>query len=71
MDHLKANPKALDLPLTAEQMASLDAVSKPVLDFPAESDVSLSPNFQHAGATVNRVLSELGGTVLKNDSQRY
>jgi len=34
MDHLKANLKALDLPLTAEQMASLDAVSKPGLDFP-------------------------------------
>ena len=71
MDHLEANLKALDLLLTPEQIASLDAVSKPVLNFPAEFNANLSPNFEHAGATVNGVRSELRGNVPMDDAQRY
>ena len=71
MDHLEANLKALDVKLTSEQIAALNAVSKPVLNFPAEFNTNLSPNFEHAGATVNGVASKLGGNVPTEDAQRY
>ena len=71
MDHLEANLKALDVQLTPDQIATLDAVSKPVLNFPAEFNANLSPNFEHAGATVNGVPSKLGGNIPTDDAQRY
>ena len=69
--HLVSNLKALDLHLTPEQVAALDAVSKPILNFPADFNTNMSPSFQHAGATVNGVRSKLGPMVPANDSQRY
>ena len=71
LDHLDANLKALDLPLTATHWAALDAVSKPVLNFPADFNRTASPNFAHAGATVNGMPSKLGGNVPTDDAQRY
>ncbi len=71
IDHLEANLKAVDLQLTPEHIASLDAISKPVLNFPAEFNANLSPNFEHAGATVNGVPSKLGSNVPTDDAQRY
>ena len=71
MEHLESNLKALDLPLTTEQIAKLDGVSKPILNFPAEFNANLSPNFEHAGATVNGVPSQLGGNLPTDDAQRY
>jgi aryl-alcohol dehydrogenase-like predicted oxidoreductase len=71
LEHLDANLKALDFRLPPEHIAVLDAVSKPVLNFPADFNTNLSPNFQHAGATVNGVPSKLGGNVPADDSQRY
>ena len=71
MDHLEANLKALEIRLTPEQMAAMDTVSKPVLNFPAEFNANLSPNFEHAGATVNGVPSKLGGNVPTNEADRY
>ena len=71
MDQLEANIKALDVQLSPEQIATLDAASKPVLNFPAEFNTNLSPNFEHAGATVNGVPSKLGGNVPLDDAMRY
>jgi aryl-alcohol dehydrogenase-like predicted oxidoreductase len=71
MAHLEANLKALDLPLSAAQVASLDAVSKPALNFPADFNANRSTHFAHAGATVDGVPSTLLGNVPKDDSQRY
>ena len=71
MDHLEANLKALELKLSSEQIATLDKVSKPTLNFPADFNQNLSPNFEHAGATVNGVPSKLGGSVPTEESQRY
>lgn len=71
MEHFEANLKALDVYLTAEQIAPLNAASRPVLNFPAEFNANLSPNFEHAGATVNGVPSKLIGNVPTNDAQRY
>ncbi len=71
MEHLEANLKALDVHLAPEQTAALDAASKPKLNFPYDFNMNLSPNFQHAGATVNGVPSKLVGNVPKDDSARY
>ena len=71
MEHLEANLKALDVHLTLEQIATLNGASKPILNFPAEFNTNLSPNFEHAGATVNGIPSKLIGNVPTNDAQRY
>ena len=55
--HLEGNLKALEIKLTPAQIAALDAASKPLLNFPAEFNATRSPNFAHAGATVNGVPS--------------
>ncbi len=71
VEHLDANLKALDLQLSPEQVAALDAVSKPTLNFPADFNANLSPNFAHAGATVDGVPSKLVGNVPKSDAERW
>ena len=53
MDQLNANLAALDITLTADQVASLDALTQPTLNFPADLLKNLSLNLAHAGATVN------------------
>jgi hypothetical protein len=71
MEHLEANLKALDVHLTPEQIATLNAASKPVLNFPASFNANRSPNYAHAGATVNGIPSQLVDIVPTNDAQRY
>jgi aryl-alcohol dehydrogenase-like predicted oxidoreductase len=53
LDQLRSNLAALELTLTAEQLAALDAVSRPALNFPAENNRDLAPALQFAGATVD------------------
>lgn len=53
IDQLRANLSALDVKLTAAQIATLDEVSKPALNFPADINAYLSPGFIFAGATVD------------------
>jgi aryl-alcohol dehydrogenase-like predicted oxidoreductase len=67
---LDANLKAVDLILTPDQIAALDSVSKPALNFPADF-LTHSPSFSHAGATVNGVPSQLTFLVPKDDSSRW
>jgi aryl-alcohol dehydrogenase-like predicted oxidoreductase len=71
MEHLEANLKALDMHLTPEQIATLNAASRPVLNFPAEFNANRSPNYEHAGATVNGIPSQLFDILPTNDAQRY
>ena len=71
MEHLESNLKALEIRLSSEQIEALNAVSKPVLNFPADFNTNFSPGFQHAGATVNGVPSKLGPNVPTEDAQRY
>ncbi|HEY1744637.1 MAG TPA: aldo/keto reductase [Granulicella sp.] len=70
LEQLDANLKALDLILTPEQIASLNEVSKPALNFPADFLVP-SPSYSHAGATVNGVPSQLTFLVPQDDSSRW
>ena len=70
MEQLDANLKALDLTLTPEQIAALNDVSKPTLNFPADF-LTQSPSLAHAGATVNGVPSQASFLVPKDDSSRW
>ena len=71
MAHLEANLKALEVSLSADQVARLDAVSKPVLNFPAEFNALRSPSFAHAGATVNGVGSQRTANVPSGEDRRW
>ena len=70
MEQLNANLTALDLTLTPEQMASLNDVSRPVLNFPADFLAS-APSLAHAGTTVNGIPSQLMHLVPKDDNSRW
>ena len=67
---LKANLEAIDVTLTHEQIASLNEVSKPTLNFPADF-LNHSPSIAHAGATVNGVPSQAIFLVPKDESERW
>ncbi len=71
MDHLESNLKALDLHLSPEHTQALNALSRPTLNFPADFNRDLSPNFQHTGATVNGVPSKLLPNVPTGDARRW
>jgi len=53
IEQFEANVAALEITLSAEQIASLDALSTPKLNFPAEFNTRFSPSLAHSGATVN------------------
>lgn len=55
LEQLKSNLDAIDVTLTSDQVARLDAVSKPVLNFPADNNRDLAPNLAFAGATVDGI----------------
>ena len=70
MDQLEQNLAALDLKLTAEQIAALDKLSAPSLNFPANF-LKAAPMFMHAGATVNGEKSSVWPLAPKDDAERY
>jgi aryl-alcohol dehydrogenase-like predicted oxidoreductase len=70
LEQLNANLKALDFTLTPEQIASLNNVSNPVFNFPADF-LAQSPSLAHAGATVDGIPSQLTFLVPKDDSSRW
>ena len=57
LDQLDANLAALDLALAPEHVQALDAVSAPVLNFPA-AFLKGAISFMHNGLTVNGAPSE-------------
>ncbi len=71
MEHLEANLKALDFHLPPEQVAALDAASKPTLNFPFDFNQNLSPNFAQAGTIVNGLPSKLVSQVPTGDTKRW
>lgn len=70
LDQLQANLAALDLTLTETQLATLDEVSTPSLNFPAENNRSLSRSLQFAGATVDGIPSTVS-PLLHANAARY
>jgi aryl-alcohol dehydrogenase-like predicted oxidoreductase len=70
LDQLDQNLSALDVRLDAQQLAILDRLSEPTLDFPA-GFLKMAPMFMHAGATVNGVASPAWPMAPQTDSERY
>ena len=70
-DQLDQNLAAADLALTREHVASLDAVSEPVLIFPTTFLRTIGSSVMHAGATVNGEASELLPNWRAAGSNRY
>ena len=70
LDQLQANLAALDVTLTETQRATLDEVSKPSLNFPAENNRSLSRSLQFAGSTVDGIPSAVS-PLLHANAARY
>jgi aryl-alcohol dehydrogenase-like predicted oxidoreductase len=67
---LEDNLAAIEITLTKEHVAALDALSKPTLDFPADF-LARAGTFMHPGLTIN---GETGGPshmIPKNDSERH
>jgi aryl-alcohol dehydrogenase-like predicted oxidoreductase len=58
LEQLNANFKVLDFTLRPEQITSLNNVSKPVLNFPADF-LAQSLSYVRAGATVTAIPSQL------------
>ena len=69
-DQLEQNLAALSVTLSAAQVAALDAVSEPALNFPAPF-VRMIPMFAHGGTTVNGVQSAVWPLMPKPDDPRY
>ena len=70
LDQLEQNLTALDVTLTPEQIVSLDALSEPTLNFPAQF-LKIAGGFMHGGVTVNGDASAEWPLVSKTDAERY
>lgn len=70
IEQLEQNLGALDIGLTHEHVAKLDAMTEPQLDFPA-GFVKMAPSFMHGGLTVNRVSAPVVPVLPRADSPRY
>ena len=70
MAQLEDNVRALEVTLTAEELARLDALTKPTLGFPANMQ-PMFPSIHHAGATVNGVPSQPSPFVLQKGERPY
>jgi aryl-alcohol dehydrogenase-like predicted oxidoreductase len=70
MDQLDQNLAALDLKLTADQIARLDKLSKPTLGFPMQF-LHVASMFSQGGTTVNGEGSTVWPLAPKSDSERY
>ena len=70
LDQLEQNLAALDVGLTAEEIASLDKLSRPTLNFPA-AFLRSANMFMHAGATVNGEKSIVWPLLPRDDADRY
>ena len=71
LDQLEQNLLAADLTLTSEQIAALDRLSEPTLNFPTPALKAMASAVMHAGATVNGEPSELLPLWKEAGSTRY
>ena len=69
-DQLEQNLAALEVTLTRDQIAALDTLSEPALNFPANF-LKAANGFMHGGATVNGEPSAVWPLMPKSDADRY
>ena len=70
LDQLDDNLGALDVQLTAEQVAELDELTAPQLPFPANM-LQFVPAFAYGGTTINGQPSQAWPQAPKDDSERF
>jgi aryl-alcohol dehydrogenase-like predicted oxidoreductase len=70
LDQFDANIASLEVTLTDKQLAALDEVSRPQLNFPFENNEKWAPMLQFAGATVDGVATVVNPALL-GSSARY
>jgi aryl-alcohol dehydrogenase-like predicted oxidoreductase len=70
LDQLEQNLAAADVTLTRDEVASLDKLSQPVLNFPA-GFLKSAGMFMHGGATVNGEKSTVWPLAPASDAERY
>jgi aryl-alcohol dehydrogenase-like predicted oxidoreductase len=69
VEHLEANLAGLDVRLTPEQTAALDAVSTPALNFPYHLNQRVGAMLKYAGATVDGVPSQVYPPLLQSTTR--
>ncbi len=67
---LEDNVKSLDVSLTPEQLARLDALTKPTFGFP-QSMQPMFPSIHHGGSTLNGVYAPTSGFVIDRGDRPY
>ena len=67
---LEDNVKALDVKLTAEELARLDALTKPTFGFPQNMQ-PMFPAIHNGGTTVNGVYAPPSGFVMEKGDKPY
>ena len=70
IDQLEQNLAALDLTLSADQIARLDTLSKPVFGFPMQF-LNVASTFSQGGTTVNGEKSSVWPLAPKTDAERF
>jgi aryl-alcohol dehydrogenase-like predicted oxidoreductase len=70
LEQLEDNIMALGVRLTAEELARLDALTKPTFGFP-QSMQPMFPAIQHGGSTVNGVYAPTSGFVIEKGERPY
>lgn len=70
LSQLEDNVKALDVKLTAEELAKLDALTKPTFGFP-QSMQPMFPAIHNGGTTVNGVSAPASGFVMEKGGKPY
>jgi hypothetical protein len=70
MQQLDDNVGALDVKLTAEQVAALDKATTPALPFPTDM-LSMVPSFAYGGTTINGQPSQAWPRSPQNDGERF
>jgi aryl-alcohol dehydrogenase-like predicted oxidoreductase len=70
LDQLEQNLAALDISLSADQVARLDKLSKPTLSFPMQF-LNVASTFSQGGTTVNGEPSTVWPLAPKSDAERY
>jgi aryl-alcohol dehydrogenase-like predicted oxidoreductase len=70
MSQFEDNIRALDVTLTAEEMARLDAITEPTLGFP-QSMLPMAPALVNGGTTINGVSAPVSEFVLPEGRKPY
>ena len=70
LEQLDQNLAALDVTLDATQMAELDRLSEPALNFPANF-LKMAASFMQGGTTVNGEASQAMPLMPTSDAERY